>query len=68
MRKYLLTFNGDFYIVRKRNFRIMCCDCGLVHRYNHFIEKIGKRQVIVAQVFRDERATAAARRGKRYRK
>ena len=50
----------------KRNYRFACCDCGLVHEMQFRI-KIGRYvDSVVFRVTRNNKATAAMRRGKRY--
>ena len=51
--------DGEWIRPRKKYFREMCCDCHLVHKLEFRIVD-GK---IEFRAFRDERATAAARRG-----
>lgn len=60
--KYKQTFEGDWVKPKMNNYKIGCCDCGLVHTVNIRIIK-GK---IEYQVFRDNRATSAKRRNKKY--
>jgi len=45
----------------RRGYRMMCCDCGLVHTLDF---RVLKRRVWF-RAFRNNRATAAARRQKR---
>jgi len=60
--KYVQIYDGDWVQPRsRRGHKMRCCDCGLVHVVN-FRVRGGKLQF---QVFRDDRATAASRRGKR---
>lgn len=49
----------------RRGYKLVCCDCRLVHRVNFRLVKRGHRHWIQLQAFRDEKATAAARREKR---
>lgn len=57
--KYVQVFDGDWIRpLTRRNHRMKCCDCGLVHVINFRLRK-GK---IEFQAFRDERATAQVRR------
>lgn len=59
--RYQQAHDGDWIEpVRRKGFRIRCCDCGLVHVVNFRVRR-GKLQF---QVFRDSKATAAARRKK----
>jgi hypothetical protein len=50
---------GEWTRPRLRNFREQCCDCGLIHRLDFRI--LDGR--IEFRTRRDDRATAAARRG-----
>lgn len=63
-RRYPDVEPGQWLMPRRRGFRMMCCDCGLVHRMNFHVEKRGNRTYVFIQAFRDERATAQARRRK----
>jgi hypothetical protein len=57
--KYPQGFDGQWYeIVRRRGFRLRCCDCGLVHIFNFRIRK----KKIQFQAWRDNRATGQIRR------
>jgi hypothetical protein len=49
---------GEWTRPRMANFREQCCDCGLIHRLDFRI--VGK---VEFRTRRDDRATAAARRG-----
>lgn len=56
---YYQVTDGEWIEVVLKGSRDQCCDCGLVHRINFRINAKGK---IEYQVFRDGRATAAARK------
>lgn len=57
--KYVEVEDGDWITIQdRRDHRIRCCDCGLVHKYE-FREAEGKLEF---RVRRDRRATAAVRR------
>ena len=45
-----------------RGYRMMCCDCGLVHRLNFYIVVKGRRRKVQFKAWRDYRSTAATRR------
>lgn len=51
--------DGEWLVVPRKGFKEQCCDCGLVHRLNFRINKQGRIEI---QVYRDERATAGARK------
>lgn len=54
-----------------KGYRMMCCDCGLVHVLDFKVIRWGRGHKIKLRAFRHERATAAARRGhglKKFRK
>lgn len=55
---YYHVTDGEWLPVQKRGFREQCCDCALIHRVNYRIVD----GAIEVQSFRDNRATAAARR------
>jgi len=46
----------------RKGFRMECCDCGLVHRINFYLNKVGKQREISFQIWRDEQATGQVRR------
>ena len=64
MRGYRQPKPGEWIEPIRRGYRMMCCDCGLVHEMD-FRVSCG---VVQFRVYRHERATAAARRGKFARK
>jgi hypothetical protein len=66
-RRYRQTYNGEKFVLRDRELRSMCCDCGLIHLYKFRVERHGVRTVLARRVWRLNRATAAARRGKKLR-
>ena len=57
--KYQQIYDGDWIRPRRKGYREMCCDCGLVHRLDFRIVDGGH---IEYRTFVDKRATAAARR------
>jgi len=65
-RKYETVKAGAWRAPRRRGYRSACCDCGLVHKKNFrlHVDAAGRHQIQV-QTFRDNRATAAIRRGKK---
>jgi hypothetical protein len=58
--RYPRARDGDWIQPRRHGYRLMCCDCGLVHVVN-FRLKAGRIQF---QAFRHPGATAASRRAK----
>lgn len=58
---YHQVVDGEWIEIAMTDFREMCCDCGLVHTVD--FRKRGRKFEMRAR--RDERATAAARRGKK---
>jgi hypothetical protein len=64
-RKYPEARDGQWIRPKRRGWRMRCCDCGLVHRFNIHVEKRGDRTYVFLQAFRDERATAQVRRHKK---
>lgn len=64
--KYAQIVDGETVYPARRGYRFMCCDCGLVHRINFRLEPHGTtgRKKIALNAYRDDRATAVARRRK----
>ena len=61
---YPTVQDGEWVQPKRKGYKMMCCDCGLVHKINfRLVGRLHKR--IQSQAFRDNRATAAARRKKR---
>lgn len=58
MAKYGYSDNKP-YLVRKRGFRLACCDCGLVHVINFTVKK---NRDLMVHFTRDNRATGQIRR------
>lgn len=64
--KYLKAVEGEWFECGWNRFRLMCCDCGLVHEMDFKIEPhrvpagMGYRLFMKAK--RNERATSASRR------
>lgn len=63
MTDYVEAVPGEWLHVWKRYMRDSCCDCGLVHKHEYRI--VGNQ--IQMRSWRDNRATAANRRRKKYR-
>ena len=64
-RRWRQVYDGDWIKPVRRGYRVACCDCGLVHRYDFAVVEVRGRSVIVYRVVRDKRATASRRRSKR---
>ena len=62
--KYDQVTDGEWVQPRRKGYKAMCCDCGLVHRVNFRLvkNKCGKGKTIQLQIFRDNRATGQVRR------
>ncbi len=58
--KFYRQKDGEWIIPPKKNYKIMCCDCGLVHTIDF---KIVNRDILF-RAFRDNRSTGQARRYK----
>lgn len=61
MFNYPVAQSGQWITPVRKGFKAMCCGCGLIHKINFKTVK----GVIKMQVFRDDRATASARRKKK---
>lgn len=63
MSTYAKPKAGEWVQPVRNGYRMMCCDCGLVHRLDFRLVKYGaSRRVIRFRAFRDNRATANTRR------
>jgi hypothetical protein len=62
--KYYQQTDGEWVRPTRKGYRIVCCDCGLVHRLNFRL----RSRHIEFQAFRDNRATGQIRRHKKRRK
>jgi hypothetical protein len=60
--RYAPVQDGEWVKPRTRDYKIKCCDCGLVHKMQFKVA--GGR--VVFRAWRDPRATAVARRGKKW--
>ena len=67
--KYPIVQSGELVRPRMRGYKLMCCDCGLVHKMNYRVvdAKSGslvKGVKVQFKAYRDNRATAASRRAR----
>lgn len=62
---YTPQFDNDVVHPVMRGYKMQCCDCSLVHRFNFYVVKSGRGKGVAFKVWRDKRATAASRRKKR---
>lgn len=58
---YKQRYNGDWIEIAAEGHKIACCDCSLVHLVKARVRK-GRVEIVT---WRDNRATANRRRGKR---
>ena len=56
--------NGEWVVPKRRGYKMVCCDCGLVHRFNFKLVNTPIGKQIYFQAFRDNRATGQIRRKK----
>lgn len=59
--KYEDARSDEWFALARRGNKIACCDCGLVHAVDVRL----RGRTVEVRFARDERATAAIRRGKR---
>ena len=57
--------DGQRVVPRKHGYKMVCCDCGLVHRITFGHIACGRGRQVVFWATRDKRATAAVRRAMR---
>lgn len=61
--------NGDEWVKPvMKGYRMMCCDCGLVHVMDFKVIRWGRGHKVLFRADRHNRATAAARRKDRNKK
>ena len=60
MPRYEELEDGEWHEPNMKRYRLMCCDCKLVHRFEFRKTATG----IEMRLWRDQRATALARRKK----
>ena len=63
--KYKSEKAGEWIRPKKKGYKMMCCDCGLVHRMQFEHIPYGSGRIIIFRAWRDERATSVARSQKR---
>ena len=64
MPRYKQVYDREWVQPTRRGYKMMCCDCGLVHVLNFRLLKFGNGHKIQFQASRNERSTALARRKK----
>jgi hypothetical protein len=60
--KYIAEKPGEWIYPKKKGYKMMCCDCGLVHKIDFKHIPWGTGRKIIFRCRRDNKATAAARR------
>ncbi len=65
--RYRQASDGDLIFPRMDGWKMRCCDCGLTHLFVFAVVEHRGRNVIAFEVRRDNRATAATRRGRKSR-
>jgi len=65
MPHYPQKHDGEWVRPVMSRYRMMCCDCGLVHEITFRVIKWGRGSKVLFKASRHKRATAAARRKKR---
>lgn len=63
-RAYPKITAGEWVQPVRKDFRMACCDCGLVHKLDFRLVKFGKGHKIQFRPWLFPRATAVKRRGK----
>ena len=62
MAKYANPKAGEWIQPVMKDYKLACCDCGLVHTVDFKVIKCGRGHKTIFRVFRNNRATAAMRR------
>jgi len=63
--KYPQVKDGEWIAPKRRGFKLICCECGLVHKLNFRVVKGLRGNQIQFQALRDMRATGQIRRHKK---
>lgn len=63
--KYEQAKSGKWIWPKRRGYKMICCDCGLVHKIDFALDHKSR---ILVRFWRDKRATAAIRREARKRR
>lgn len=58
---YRQIYDGQWDEPPMRNYRVMCCDCNLIHTYNFRIKHVGNKHKLFVQAIRDDKATKISR-------
>ena len=58
---------GEWIMPNMQDYKLACCDCGLVHRINLKVVRRPGGYRVKWQIFRDNRATAMMRRWRKKR-
>lgn len=59
--RYKRVTDGEWVKPRMKGYRMMCCDCGLVHVIEFRIIKHARGHKVLFRAVRHEKATATAR-------
>ena len=62
VKKYHIVMDGEWVHPKRKGYKLMCCDCGLIHTINFKLVKTAVGNMIYFQPIRDNRATGQARR------
>jgi len=60
--RYTKPKEGEWVKPVMKGYKMMCCDCGLIHRLDFRVKRWGRGFKVLFRAFRHVRATAAARR------
>lgn len=61
--KYEKPQEGQWVQPIRKGYKLMCCDCGLVHNMDFRVAESKRGKFAQFRVFRNNRSTAMARRG-----
>lgn len=60
--------DGDYEVPIMRGYRLMCCGCSLVHRFDFFVTHYKGGHRVSFRIRLDKKATAAARAARKRKK
>lgn len=65
--RYASVKDGEWVKPVMKGYKMMCCDCGLVHVIEFRVIKWGRGRKVIFRASRNNRSTALSRRRKRRR-
>ena len=65
MPRFARADSGEWIKPKMRGYKMMCCDCGLVHTLDFRVIRHARGHKVLFRAYRNARSTALARRRER---